>query len=133
MATLSELPQPPGQAQTGTPMSYSDKMKLNLKSSERLKRKVLEITVDSQGNFKIDEVDVAKLMTQLGIDQRSHMEGFQICPGNSHNRTELCETSFQILPWTPTPYYVYNLYPVYIILYKWEGWIFKERKRIMRI
>ena len=83
MATLSEMPQPPGQVQTGTPMSYSDKMKLNLKSSERLKRKVLEITVESQGNFKIDEEDVAKLMTRLGIDQRSHMEGFQICPGNS--------------------------------------------------
>ena len=79
--TLNGLPQPPGPPQTL--VTYSDKMKLNLKRSERLKRKVLEITVESQGNFKINEEDVAKLMTRLGIDQRTHMEGFQICPGNS--------------------------------------------------
>ena len=79
--TLNGLPQPPGPTQTF--VSYSDKMKLNLKRSERLKRKVLEITVESQGNFKIEDEDVAKLITRLGIDQKSHMEGFQICPGNS--------------------------------------------------
>ena len=33
-----------------------------------------------------------------------------------HIRTELCETSFQILPRTPTPYYVYYLYPVHYII-----------------
>ena len=79
--TLDGLPQPPGPTQTF--VSYSDKMKLNLKRSERLKRKVLEITVESQGNFKIEDEDVAKLITRLGIDQKSHMEGFQIYPGNS--------------------------------------------------
>ena len=79
--TPNGLPQPPGTAQNY--VSYSDKMKLNLKRSERLKRKVLVITVESQGNFKIEDEDVAKLITRLGIDQKSHMEGFQICPGNS--------------------------------------------------
>ena len=86
---LGDLPNPPGTVPPGvTPpgpsapaqmlMSYSDKMKLNLKRSELLKRKLLEITVASKGNFKLEEEDVAKLMTRLGVDPV-----FQICPGNS--------------------------------------------------
>ena len=105
---LGDPPNPPGTVPPGvTPpgpsapaqmlMSYSDKMKLNLKRSERLKRKVLEINVESQGNFKLEEEDVAKLMTRLGIDPKSHMEGFQICPGNSRKiliwLTDSCDIS----------------------------------------
>ena len=89
--TLNGLPQPPGPTQTF--VSY--KMKLNLKRSERLKRKVLEITIESQGNFKIEDEDVAKLITRLGIDQKSHMEGFQICPGISKKNSFVVERQLQ--------------------------------------
>ena len=82
---LSGLPGPPGEhpPPAPTPASYSDKIKVNLKRSERLKRNVLEISVESQGYFKLEEDDVAKLMTRLGIDLKTHAEGYQICPGNS--------------------------------------------------
>ena len=63
--------------------SYCDKIKMNLRRSDRLKRKVLEISVEGQRNFNIEEQDVAKLASRLGIDLNSHMEGYQICPGNS--------------------------------------------------
>ena len=82
---LSGLPGPPGEHRPPAPVhaSYSDKIKVNLKISERLKRNVLEISVESQGYFKLEEDDVAKLMTRLGIDLQFHAEGYQICPGNS--------------------------------------------------
>ena len=44
---------------------------------------LLEISVESQGYFKLEEDDVAKLMTRLGINLQVHAEGYQICPGNS--------------------------------------------------
>ena len=77
----TEPPDKAAQVQT----SYSDKIKMNLRKSERLKRKVLEITLEneSDGSLNIEEKDVAKLVSRLGIDLKSHMEGFQICPGNS--------------------------------------------------
>ena len=83
---LSGLPGPPGvdrPINQSTNQSYSDKIKVNLKRSERLKRKVLEISVESQGYFKLEEDDVAKLMTRLGINLQVHAEGYQICPGKS--------------------------------------------------
>ena len=87
MATQSgggDLPSadPPGHSD---PVSYSDKIKMNLRKCERLKRKVLEITLehDSEVSVKIEEKDVAKLVSRLGIDLKSQMEGYQICPGNS--------------------------------------------------
>ena len=74
---LSGLPGPPGEHRPPAPVhaSYSDKIKVNLKISERLKRNVLEISVESQGYFKLEEDDVAKLMTRLGIDLKFHAEG----------------------------------------------------------
>ena len=83
-STPSELPQPPGQhSANAAHVSYSDKIKMNLRSSNRLKRKVLEMSIEGEGNIKVEENYVAKLTSRLGIDPKSHMEGFQICPGNS--------------------------------------------------
>ena len=66
-------------------MSYSDRTKMNVRRTERLKRKVLEITLESDDDsyVKVEESDVARLVTRLGIDTASHLEGYQICPGNS--------------------------------------------------
>ena len=66
--------------------SYSDKLKMNVKKSERLSRKVLEITLEKEKResfVKVEDADVAKLAARLGIDIASDMEGYQICPGNS--------------------------------------------------
>ena len=66
--------------------SYSDKLKMNVKKSERLSRKVLEITLEKEKResfVKVENADVAKLASRLGIDLASDMEGYQICPGNS--------------------------------------------------
>ena len=64
---------------------YSEKLKVNIVRSERLKRKVLEITLEHESEVivKIEENDVAKLISRLGIDLKSQMVGYQICPSNS--------------------------------------------------
>ena len=64
-------------------MLYSDKIKLNVKRSERLKRNVLEIGIESIGEIKLEDEDVSKLLSRIGIDLSCHAEGLQICPGNS--------------------------------------------------
>ena len=65
--------------------SYSDRLKVNVSRSERLKRKVLEINLDvDEGiKLKLEPSDVHKTLARIGIDSQSHMEGCQICPGNS--------------------------------------------------
>ena len=67
------------------PPSYSDKLKVNVNRCERLKRNVLEISLDvEQGlKMKVEESDVAKTLAKIGIDIGSDMEGCQICPGFS--------------------------------------------------
>ena len=82
-SAMASLPDPPGHNPPS--ISYSDKIKMNLRKCERLKRKLLEITLEheSEGSVKIEEKDVAKLVSRLGIDLQSQMEGYQICPGNS--------------------------------------------------
>ena len=63
--------------------SYSDKLKMNVRKSERLNRKVLEITLEVERGTKmnIEDQDVAKLASRLGIDIKSQLEGYQVCPG----------------------------------------------------
>ena len=72
-------------AATQQPHSYSDKLKLNLRKSERLKRKVLEVTLETEKgvNLNIEDKDIAKLASRIGIDIRSQLEGYQPCPGYS--------------------------------------------------
>ena len=89
MASSGGMPPPsapPGQSSgsnsSGGPASstalYSEKIKLNVKRSERLKRNVLEIGIETNGEFKLVESDVAKLISRIGIDLSCHVEGFQI-------------------------------------------------------
>ena len=66
-------------------ISYSDRLKMNVKKSERLSRKVLEVTleVDNHVQVKVEEKDAAKVAARIGIDLVNDLEGYQICPGNS--------------------------------------------------
>ena len=65
--------------------SYSDKLKVNVRKEERLKRKVLEIHLenDTKGNMNLDNETVAKLCSKIGIDVKTQLEGVQVMPGNS--------------------------------------------------
>ena len=59
--------------------SYSDRLKVNINKSERLRRKVLEINLESDDGsvIKIDNDTLAKLIAKLGIDTKTDVEGFQ--------------------------------------------------------
>ena len=63
---------------------YAERLMANVKYSERLKRKVLEINLDVDSGIKLNlgKEDVYKTLTKIGINASKHMEGFQICPGN---------------------------------------------------
>ena len=77
---------PPAQGPPSVRLSsYSDRLKMNVKKSERLSRKVLEITleVDDKVQLKMEDKDAAKVASRIGIDLINDLEGYQICPGNS--------------------------------------------------
>ena len=65
--------------------SYSAKVMVNVNRNQRLKRNVLEISldVDLGVKLKLEATDVARTLVKLGIDIQSQVEGFQVCPGNS--------------------------------------------------
>ena len=69
----------------GPGLSYSDKLKVNVRREERLKRNVLEIHLenDSRTNINLDNVTVANLCSRIGIDLKTEVEGVQVMPGNS--------------------------------------------------
>ena len=62
-----------GDSSDGQNKSYSAKLKLNIQRSERLNRKVLEITLETDKGAKLDieDKDVAKLASRLGIDVKT--------------------------------------------------------------
>lgn len=62
---------------------YSDRLKTNVRFDQNLKRNVLEITFDRNvdANYNINEVNVHKLLTKLGINVHSHVQAYQIYPG----------------------------------------------------
>ena len=74
-----------GQVDASSTISYSDRLMMNVKRTERLKRKVLEITleVDNQVQVRVERSDAAKVATRIGLDPLRDLEGYQICPGNS--------------------------------------------------
>ena len=78
MATVNPVePEPP-------PTNlYSDMLKLNVRRSERLKRNVLETGLESSDNMKLNEEEVSKLLSKLGVDIMRHLAGYQICPSSS--------------------------------------------------
>ena len=59
---------------------YSDRLKVNVVRSERLKRNVLEIhlVTDEGVGPNIELSTVAKLLTKLGIDRSSQIMGYQL-------------------------------------------------------
>ena len=72
-----------GSGDTGdkTRISYSDRLKTNVRFDQRLKRNVLEITLekdDKNGEFDVGGEDVARVARTLGIDILSQTQGYQI-------------------------------------------------------
>ena len=59
---------------------YSDKLKVNVVRSERLKRNVLEIQIiveNGTADRNMDKETVAKLLAKLGIDWKTNVQGYQ--------------------------------------------------------
>ena len=73
-----------GGAENTMKESYSDKLMCDVKKSERLKRNVLEVNLesDNRGRIQLDHDVVAKLLASLGVDLKTQAEAVQICPGN---------------------------------------------------
>ena len=70
-----------GNTKDKTKMSYSDRLKTNVRFDQRLKRNVLEITLektDKTSEFDVDGEDVARVAKTLGIDVVSQTQGHQI-------------------------------------------------------
>ena len=65
------------------PQSYADRIKTNVRWNQRLKRNVLEITLEKKDRasdmlFDIDQESAARLVKILGIDIHTQVEGYQV-------------------------------------------------------
>ena len=61
--------------------TYADRLKTNVSYNERLKRNVLEITVekiDSDAEIIISENSVVRVLKSIGMDIMSQIEGYQV-------------------------------------------------------
>ena len=62
--------------------SYSDRLKTNVRFDQRLKRNILEITLeksDTDANLTdVIEEDIARVLRSLGIDIAGQMQGYQV-------------------------------------------------------
>ena len=62
--------------------SYSDRLKTNVRFDQRLKRNILEITLeksDTDANLSdVHEEDIARVLRSLGIDIAGQMQGYQV-------------------------------------------------------
>ena len=70
-----------GDKQEEKTTSYSDMLRTNVRFDQRLKRNVLEITLEkteSDTNFDVAGDDVAPVARFLGIDVASHAKGYHI-------------------------------------------------------
>ena len=76
----SGQPQRDGHAATNVQVntSYSDRVKMRVQKSERLKRNVLEINLECipPAKTKVDKETAAKLISKIGIDIKSQTEGY---------------------------------------------------------
>ena len=62
-------------------VTYSERVKSNVKFDQRLKRSVLEISIektDSESTLEVDNNDVSRICQTLGMDITSQVEGFNI-------------------------------------------------------
>ena len=68
---------------TTTTMSYADRLKTNVRHDQRLKRNVLEITIEKEKEVRIelDPATVARIMHSIGLDIGNQVEGYQIIYG----------------------------------------------------
>ena len=66
----------------GAQLSYSDRLKTNVKYDQKLKRNVLEITLektDTETQIEdVGEEDIARVFKSLGIDIVSQVQGSQL-------------------------------------------------------
>ena len=85
MSTKDTPPIPPGGNKGGaTAMSYADRLKTNVKFDQRLKRNVLEITIektDKEKRIELKPETVSRLLISIGLNARDEMEGYQITYG----------------------------------------------------
>ena len=63
--------------------SYADRLKTNVKRDQRLKRNVLEVTLEKNDRnsemwFELDPESTARLLKVLGIDIQTQVEGYQV-------------------------------------------------------
>ena len=58
---------------------YSEKLKVNIIRSERLRRKVLEVQLESDEGVQVylDKDTINKLIVRLGVDLKTQLEGYQ--------------------------------------------------------
>ena len=66
---------------TGNQKSYSDSLKTNIRYDQRLKRNVLEITLEKTSNDadgEVSEEAIARVFKTLGIDIVTEVEGSQV-------------------------------------------------------
>ena len=66
---------------TGNKMSYSDRLKTNVRFDQRLKRNVLEITLaksNADADAEISVEAIAKVFNTLGIKIEMDVEGWQV-------------------------------------------------------
>ena len=65
----------------GAKLSYSDRLKTNVRYDQRFKRNILEITLEKSDpsiDIAVDEEDVARVFKTLGIEIMSQLQGYQI-------------------------------------------------------
>ena len=61
--------------------SYADRLKTNVRFDQRLKRNVLEITLEKTGkdsNLDVSQADIVRVFTTLGIDITTQVQGYQV-------------------------------------------------------
>ena len=62
-------------------VSYSDRLKTNINFNQRLKRNILEITLErtnKDAEIRIDQEEISRVFKTLGIDIVSQVEGYQV-------------------------------------------------------
>jgi hypothetical protein len=70
-----------GSKQTTITLSYSDRLKTNVRRDHRLKRNILEITLENTENKSVIDVednDIARVFKTLGIDLITQVQGHQV-------------------------------------------------------
>ena len=73
----------PGEGDAGDSKqaSYADRLKTNVSYNERLKRNILEITLEKtekDAEMVLDQECIAKLLRSMGMDIMTQMEGYQV-------------------------------------------------------